>query len=291
MIYLDILSLNKVNMVPYKRVLSGSLLLLTVVSLSACVNKENKAGQTLARVNGEEITMLQINDELRRAGVKAAQQEAATRQLLESLIDRQLLTEEAMRNKIDRTPDVMQAIAHAKAQILAQAYLGSIMNKVSKPSMSEIEEYFHKHPEYFSRRKQYDMQQLIVATRDLSNDLKLAIDSAKSLDDVVIWLDSHNVKYARGQLSRSSADLPEQMLNKVKEIKNGQLFIVNEGDNSLLNSISTIKDSPVTVKNAAPQIEQYLINKKSREAANIEIAHLRSSARIQYLNTTAPLDR
>lgn len=275
------------NPVSFRRVLCGALVLVTAVGLSACGNKEKKAGQALVRVNGEEITVLQINDELNRAGVKAEQQEAATKQLLESLIDRQLIMAEAKRNKIERTPEVMQAIERAKAQIIAQAYLKSIVSKIAKPSVAEIDDYFQKHPEYFIQRKQFDMQQIAIATKDFSSELKLAVDSAKSLDEVAAWLDRHNVRYARGQLSRSTTDLPEQMVAKLKEMKRGQLFIVNEGENSMLNSITDIKDSPVTAKNAAPQIEQYLINKKTKEAADAEIKHLRSSAKIEYLNAPA----
>lgn len=276
------------NPVSLRRALCGALLLVTAVGLSGCGSKEKKAGQALVRVNGEEITVLQINDELNRAGVKAEQQEAATKQLLESLIDRQLIMAEAKRNKIERTPEVMQAIERAKAQIIAQAYLKSIVSKIAKPSVAEIDDYFQKHPEYFAQRKQFDMLQIAIATKDFSSELKLAVDSAKSLDEVAAWLDRHNVRYARGQLSRSTTDLPEQMVAKLKEMKKGQLFIVNEGENSMLNSITDIKDSPVTAKNAAPQIEQYLINKKTKEAADAEIKHLRSSAKIEYLNAPAP---
>ena len=286
---IEMLSPMKINMsLPLRHVLCGVLLLVAAVGLSACGNKEKKAGQALVRVNGEEITVLQINDELKRAGVKADQQEVATKQLLEKLIDRQLIIAEAMRNKIDRSPGVIQAIERAKAQIIAQAYLENITSKLAKPSMAEIDDYFQKHPEYFAQRKQFDMHQLIFATKDLSDELKTAIDSAKTLDEVATWLDGHNVRYARGQLSRSTTDLPELMVAKFKELKKGELFIVNEGENSMLNSITDIKDSPVTAKNAAPQIAQYLSNLKAKEAAESEIKHLRSSAKIEYLNASAP---
>ena len=123
MIYLNKLSLMTANStVLIKSLLLGTLILMTAAGLSACGSKEKKSGQALVRVNGEEITMLQINDELLRAGVKTEQQDIATKQLLESLIDRQLILAEAARNKIDRTPEVVQAIERAKAQIISQAH-------------------------------------------------------------------------------------------------------------------------------------------------------------------------
>lgn len=276
------------NPAPYQSVLCGMLILVAAVPLSSCGSKEKKAGQAMARVNGEEITALQINDELSRAGVQPGQQEAATKQLLEALIDRQLIMAEATRNKIDRTPDVMKAIERAKAQIIAQAYLQSITSKSSKPSKAEVDDYFQKHPEFFSQRKQFDMKQLVVSTKDFSDNLKQAIDSAKSLEEVATWMEGHGIRYARGQLSRSTTDIPPEMGAKLQAMPKGQLFIVREGGNSLINSLVEVRDSPVTAKDAAPQIEQYLINKKNKEMVDTEITHLRSSAKIEYLNAPAP---
>lgn len=272
---------------PCRRMLCGVLMLVTAAGLSACGSKEKKAGQALVRVNGEEITALQLNDELSRAGVQPGQQEAATKQLLEAMIDRQLILAEAMRNKIDRTPDVMKAIERAKAQIIAQAYLQSVTSKTSRPSRAEIDDYFQKHPEYFTQRKQFDMKQLVLATKDFSDKLKQVIDSAKSLDEIAAWMDGNGVRYARGQLSRSTSDIPPEMGAKLQTLPKGQLFIVREGGNSLINSLTDVKDSPIAAKDAAPQIEQYLINKKNKEVADAEITHLRSSAKIEYLNVPA----
>lgn len=270
------------------KLLCAFLVLGTALGLSACGNKEKKAGQTLVKVNGAEITVLQLNDELQRAGVKPEQQEIASKQLLESLIDRQLVLAEAMRNEIDRSTEVVQAIERAKTQIITQAYLRSINSKIAKPSVTEIDDYYQKHPEYFSERKQFDVQQLVIATRDFSNDLRSVVDSAKSLDTVAGWLDGHQVRYVRGQLSRSTTDLPEHMVAKLKDMQKGQIFIVNEGESSMINQISNIRISPISAKIAAPQIEQYLFNKKTQEMAQAEITHLRASAKIEYVNAPAP---
>jgi peptidyl-prolyl cis-trans isomerase C len=285
----DMLSLMKSDrLVAARRALCLALILGVAMGLSACGSKEKKAGQTLVRVNGEDITVLQVNEELKRAGVKPEQQEMATKQLVESLIDRQLLVAEAMRNEIDRTAEVVQAIERAKTQIITQAYLKSVTSKISKPSAIEIEDYYQKHPEYFSQRKQFDVEQLVIATKDFSNELRSVVDSAKSLDVVAAWMDKHGVRYVRGQLMRSTTDLPELMVAKLKEMQKGQLFIVNEGENSMINLITNIKISPMASSTAAPQIEQYLFNKKLKEMADAEITHLRASAKIEYLNGFAP---
>src|SRR5690606_7011587 len=64
----------------------------------------------------------------------------------------------------------------------------------------------------------------------------------------------------------------------------GQLFAVKEGDRAMLISIAEVRDAPVTLAIAAPQISQYLTNKKNKELAAAEIQRLRGTAKIAYLN-------
>ncbi|MDV6346602.1 EpsD family peptidyl-prolyl cis-trans isomerase [Nitrosomonas sp. Is35] len=259
--------------------------------LAACDSnepKEKKTGQALVSVNGKEVTMLQLNEEIKRANVRPEQYEAASKQLLESLIVRQLILDEAVRNKLDRTPDVMQARDRANAQVIAQAYMQGIVSKIAKPTQPEIDEYFQKHPEFFSQRKQFDLITVRVATKDISSELKKTIDAAKSVDQVVVWLEKNKVEYLRSLASRSSTDLPPQMAKMLQEKSKDTIFIVNEQENSLLISVNAIKDSPITLTAAAPQIERFLLNQKYKEATDAEVARLRTAAKIEYLNAKAP---
>ena len=75
----------------------------------------------------------------------------------------------------------MQARERANAQVIAQAYLQSIASNIAKPTKSEIDEYYQQHPEYFLQRKQFDMTVVRVATKEISDELKVIIDAAKSL--------------------------------------------------------------------------------------------------------------
>jgi peptidyl-prolyl cis-trans isomerase C len=267
-------------------------LILAAAILSACSNKakEAKPGQALASVNGEEITVLQLNEELQRAGVGPAQQDAASKQLLQALIDRQLLQSEAAKEKLDRDPKVMQAVERAKSLIIAQAYMQKRLGTPARPTPAEIEDYYSKHPEFFSRRKQFNMNELIIASSDLTPELKAAADNAKSLEELAVWLDAHKVKFGRTQVSRTTADLAPELSAKLMAMSKGQLFVVKEGERSMLISIAEIKDAPVTIDVASQQIEQYLMNKKTKDAAAAELARLRATAKIEYINKSMAVD-
>jgi EpsD family peptidyl-prolyl cis-trans isomerase len=260
------------------------LMLAAALALSACGDKAKKTGQALASVNGEEITVLQLNEEMQRAGVQAAQQDTARKQLLEGLIDRQLLQNEAAKDKLERDPQVMQAIERAKAMIVAQAYMQKRIGSQARPAKGEVEQYYQQHPEFFANRKQFDMRQLVLATKDVSEQLKSQLDSVKSLEDAAAWLDGHQIKYVRAGLTRTSTDLPPELGARLAAMPKGQLFIIREGERSMLIQITDVKDSPLSLDAATAQIEQFLFNKKNKEAAEAEIKRLRSTAKIEYFN-------
>ena len=116
---------KKMNSASVQRIKLGQCAAVAmIVLLASCGGSKDKiASQSLAQVNDSDITVLQLNEEFVRSKVPEAQKEAATKQLLEALIDRQLLQSEALRDKVDRDPQVVQAIERAKSQILTQAYL------------------------------------------------------------------------------------------------------------------------------------------------------------------------
>lgn len=267
-------------------VLIGLAIVISLI-LTACNSepKEKKSGQAIASVNGKEITMLQLNDELRRANIRADQYETANKQLLESLIARQLIVDEAIRNKLDRTPEVMQARERATAQIIAQSYVQGILAKIPKPSAAEIEEYYRLHPEIFQQRKQFDLSVVRLAASDFTEEVKKISDAAKSLDEVVAWLDKQKIPYNRSLSSRSTTDLPMEIAKAFQEKEKGTIFIVNEQGNSLLMSVINTSNAPISLVAATPQIERFLLNKKQKEASEAEIARLRAASKIEYLGS------
>ncbi|WP_229632059.1 EpsD family peptidyl-prolyl cis-trans isomerase [Pseudoduganella violaceinigra] len=263
---------------------------LLLVLVSACSSKvEQKPGQALASVNGNEITVMQLNDELSRSNAPAAQQEAARKQALEALIDRQLLIGEASREKVDRDPRVVQAIERARAVILAQAYMQKRLGTPAKPSAAEVETYYSQNPQFFSQRKHFDMHEIVLPTREVTDELKAVMDKTRSLDEVAAWLDAHKVKYQKAELSRSGSELPPELSAKLLALSKGQLFIVREGERSMLLTIADVRASPVELDAARPQIEQYLVAKKGKEAAEQEVKRLRAGAKIAYINQPSPV--
>lgn len=263
-------------------VLRIALMILTLATLSACDSKAKPAGQSLARVNDTEITVHQLNAELEQIG--DTQQPVSKKDVLDGLIARQLLIEQAQKSKTDRDPKVMQAIERAKEQILAQAYLKSRVSHIPQPSESEIETFYRKNPQLFEQRKQFDTRELEVDTKDLGPELMETMNTAQTLEQVQTWLEAHQIKFVPTQGVRTSVELPPNVVKALSGMAPGQLFTVRQGEKSQLIALQDAKNSPLTLQVARPKIEQFLLLQKTREAADAEIARLRAAAKVEYLN-------
>lgn len=280
----EILNNSKLDVARGRQWPAVLLALAVAAAVAGCGKKDAPPGQSLVRVNGSEITALQLNDELQRANVPPAQQDAARKQLVQSLVDRQLLLNAAENAKLDRDPKIVQAIERAKAMIIAQAYMQKTIGMPQKPSKQEMQDYYQKNPVFFAQRKQFLLHQLAVQNKDFGADASKAVDGAKSLDEVAAWFDAHQVAYKRGDIQRSSADLPPEFSKRLAELPKGKLFIVHESGNTILSVIADIRDTPAEFDAVAPQIEQYLINVRAKDAGQAEMARLRAAAKIEYLN-------
>ena len=266
----------------------GAALVLSaaVLGLAGCSHSDGdkKPGQALVRVNGEEVTVYQLNEELRQVNNADANPDKERKQMVEALVDRQLLVEEAQKQKLDRDPNVMETIERAKAQILAQAYLKTKVTDVQKPDQAEVDAYYAAHPEFFAQRKLFDVRQFAIAGKDYSDELKGVMDNAKSLDEVATWLDTHKIDYTKSQAMRTSPELPPQILAKMQGPDKSALFLVHNDSKALLISVAAVKDMPVGEETARAEIAQFLANKRGQDAADAELKRLHSIAKIEYLN-------
>ena len=272
---------------PFGRIGKVALMLSILGLMTSCGKKssEEKASQSIVRVNGDEITVHQLNNELQRANVQPDQQEAASKQITRALVDRQILVQEALKTKLDRNPRVMQAIDNAKTQILAQAYLEDKVSSLAKPAEAEIVDYRAKHPDIFANRKIYVMDELaFVVDGGDAQELQSLSNSAKTLDDVTQWLDSHQIKHARTQAAHAAESLPPELLAKFSKMVVGDLIFINGKGRTMAGRMVEIKDVPISEKDSKPLIERILSGQKRKQTAEAEMARLRSAAKIEYIN-------
>jgi peptidyl-prolyl cis-trans isomerase C len=263
-----------------------AVLATTTMALSGCgkpasADARDVAALPVAKVNGVDIGMLAGSDTSHAPMDRLA---LVDKPQLEALIDSQLLQEEAVRNRLDRNPMVLQAIERARAEILAQAHLQTKFAQIAAPTRAEIDAYFLAHPELFAERKLFYIKQLVLDSKDFTPELKQRVDHAASIEQLARWLDARGVHYERAQLARSSAELAPEMLAQLKTMRRHQLFVVKAGLYTMLDALQDVTPNPVTAAAAAPQIDAFLLNTRRQQAGEQEIRRLRAQARIDYFN-------
>jgi len=273
------------NRIPF---LSASVsVFIATMALTACGPQEKKPGQSVARVDGHELTVNQLNGEIASLPPEVPKGEAAKAMALESMINRQLLLDEAEELKLDRDPEVMQAVMRQKEQVIIQALLQRKSSAMSKPTLEEVDSYYRANPALFANRKVYEMRQVVFPAEALTPAVKDLVDSGKSIDEITALLEKNNVQFSNASGVRSTADLPMQMVERLETIGSGRPFLIKERNGVSVATLHFLKEVPVGLDEARPQIQRFLMNRKDGDIAKTEVERLRRTAKIEYLDGTA----
>ncbi|HEV6967964.1 EpsD family peptidyl-prolyl cis-trans isomerase [Roseateles sp.] len=258
--------------------------------LAACGgDKGDKASQTAAKVNKEEITVHQINFVLQRQpGLKPEQAEAASRQVLERLIDQELAVQKAQEQKLDRDPRVVQQIEAAKREIIARAYVDRVGETVSKPTNEEIAKYYAEKPALFKDRRIYSLQELqIEAKPDQFEAIRAKLSAAKTVNEFAEALKAADFRFSGNQAVRAAEQLPLASLDAIAKMKDGDSVISPNPNGLTVLFLVGSRSQPVDEARARPAIEAFLLNQRKAEAVQKDLKALRESSKIEYVGKFA----
>ncbi len=263
------------------------------LGLVACGNKDEKkvATQVAAKVGSEEISVHQINQVLSRTNMNGATPQAVQsmgREVLEKLIDQQLAVDQATENKLHRSPDVVSQIEAARRDILARAYIQQISSSTPKPTAEETKKYFADHPQLFSERRVYNVQEIVVPTSSgVADQLRALAAAGKPIEDAAALLKSKNIQFGGGAATRAAEQIPLEILPRIHALKDGQSTLIETPQTITLLRVVSSQSAPVAQDAALPRIEQFLVNQRAGEAVAANIKQLRSSAKITYMGEFA----
>lgn len=259
--------------------------------LAGCGDKKggDKASQTAAKVNKEEITVHQINFVLQRQqGLKPEQAEAASRQVLERLIEQELAVQKAQDLKLDRDPRVVQQVEAAKREILARAYVERTGEAVAKPTAEEITAYYNAKPALFKERRIYSLQELTIEAKPEQLDgLRAKLQSAKNMGEFVEYLKANDFRFSGNQAVRAAEQLPLSALDRIASLKDGDSVLSQSPNGLQVLFLVGSRSQPVSEEQAKPAIEQFLTNQRKAELVQKDMKALRDVAKVEYVGKFA----
>jgi EpsD family peptidyl-prolyl cis-trans isomerase len=252
-------------------------------------NGEQGATQVAAKVNGTELTVHQVNYALQRIpNLDKDQSRAASLQVVKNLVDQELLVQKATEDKLDRDPAVAQALDAARRQILAEAYISRKLGAPAEPSEAEVTEYFNQHPELFSKRKLYRLQEIsIKAPKDKHEAIRAQLAASRTLNDFGAWLKAESLPVQAVQGVKPAERLPLELLPKLSQMPDGQAMVVNTPEGLRVIVLADSQTQPVTMEQAKPAIVRLLQQQARQKAAKAELEALQKAARIEYVGEFA----
>jgi EpsD family peptidyl-prolyl cis-trans isomerase len=254
--------------------------------LSGCEKPGPKTEDAVVvKIGADTIGEAELNFALSRQGKPAGDLTRADRnKMLETLIDLHLIDKAAREAGLDKEPGVVAAIAQAERQLLAGAYAENKFKNLAKPSDEEIAAYFSKHPELFSQRKLFRIQELdLEAGHERLAEIEAQLKQSRSLGEFAAWLKQQGIHGNSAVAVKASDQLSPEPLSRLLQMKDGQVSI-QKGRNGhvLVHMLQASQLQPLTLEQARAAIERVLIAEKRKQTLDGEVKKLRESNKVEY---------
>jgi EpsD family peptidyl-prolyl cis-trans isomerase len=256
------------------------------VLASGCQRKAE--GQTVAVVNGEEITVPDLNFALDLAKVpEGVDKTKARQQMLQQLVDRRLLAEQARKEGIDKSPEYLNRERRADEDLLISMLADRRLNTAQLPSDREVQSFIASHPEMFANRETWELDQIRYQT-PADSGIKKELGAAHSMDALIGVLQAHKIPFQRQKNRLDTAIVPLELYSKLNTLPAGQPFTIGAGNVSVANAITGREPQPIAGDQAKPVAVQAIRKTQMAKSLQDLLKSLRSSAKVEYQPGYAP---
>jgi EpsD family peptidyl-prolyl cis-trans isomerase len=234
------------------------------------------AGQVVATVNGQEITSLELRQELGNFQsrdpkiVKLAQQRA-----LQQIIMRDLLVQKAKEAKLDKSAEFKLQVLRGEQGLLAQLFERSAASGVPAPTRQEAETFVSSHPQMFAQRRILIVDQVLAPPGKIDPQKFAAL---KTLDEVKNLFNSQNLPYQENVVTIDTLSANPQVIQQIDKLAPGDVFVVPQNGGLVFNHVSETRSVPfrgdLTVNFAMNALRQ----QRARDAVRTKLETIRKDA-------------
>lgn len=262
------------------------VLLASAVSVAGC--KRSATGQVVAVVNGEEVSLSELNGELQRAGnTGGANKQTVQAAALQSLIDRKLLVQQAKDRGIDKDPEYLQAQRRMNDELMISMLGKQVTKNVPVPTAADVQSYISSHPEMFAGRTVYALDQIVFPAPQNLAQLK-SLEKDHTLEDVANSLTQMGIKFARRKGTLDTAAAPAGLVKQINALPGGEPFVLGAQGQVIVSVVADKRVQPLDGDSANQLATQAIRRDAVQDIAQKQLKQARDSAKIDYQQGYAP---
>lgn len=261
-------------------------LALVLVSLQAC-NKE-ATGQVAAVVNGDEITLQEINAELGSANIPEGVDKKVVQQAaLQRIIERRLLAQTAEEEGLDKTPEFLIRERQLRDALLIQLMGQKAERSQKVPDQQAIDTFIAESPAMFGNRQVFTVDRIqFPMPADPSKLQQLKDDH--SMAAVATRLQQLGVDFQRDSAQLDTAKLGDERLKQIQTLPAGEPFVLTENGMVMVGVITGERSAPLAGTEARPLAVKALQSKQFEDSMQQRMKQAKAAADIKYQDGFAP---
>jgi EpsD family peptidyl-prolyl cis-trans isomerase len=250
------------------------------LTLTACQKKAE--GQVVAVVNGEEITLNELNGELSELNLPTGADKTQVRaEVLQRMVERRLLAQSAKDAGLDRDPNYVSQERRMKERLLVSLYGRKALDTINVPDGQRVDAYIASHPNMFASRTRYSLEQIQFQMPQDMNRLK-ELDAAHSMAEVVERLTAMGISFQRGTGTLDSATVEPGALQRILALPPGEPFIVPNGNAVIVNVITKADPVVIPAEQARPMAVQAMRSEELNKIGQQRLDEAKAKAKIEY---------
>jgi peptidyl-prolyl cis-trans isomerase C len=260
----------------------AALLALSALSLATSACDKKATGQTVAVVNGEEISAGELNQQIAQLNLPPnADKKAVQAQVLQTLVNRTLMAQKARESGIDKSPEFISRQRLLEQELLISMAQQRQNDSARLPDQRQIDQFIASNPGMFGQRQVLKLDQ--VAFPMLSSQTQLdRLKNDHSLKALTTSLTSMGVKFQRGQGNLDTATVPPAVLKQLNALPPGEPFVVPQNGQMIASAIVSRETVPMPAEQSRRLALETMKRQNASKSIEDQVKALRASAKIEY---------
>jgi peptidyl-prolyl cis-trans isomerase C len=235
-------------------------------------------GQVVATVGRHKITVDDLRSELGNATFADETARKNAEQLaIRNLIAKVILADAARQRGVQKTHEFMVQKKLAIDTVLAQTLQLKIISEVPKVSVSEVKGFVNAHPDIFSQRKIFLVEQIRTGRLSDPSVIK-ALGPLKDLDSIEGVLKKGGIAYQRDVVTLDAVGADPRIVDRIARMPPHEVFVVPNSEGLSINQVREAKVQPLLGEAAFDYARKLMMRQRTQEAVNRSFTDIMAKA-------------